>query len=165
MAEDREEDRGFTVHDRRRFSAETGEARPNAEEGRGDGEGGQRQGQGDESSRGSASAGEGSPREPQGPETPRGRSGKGAPVPEITLSTFIMSLSTQVLMLMGEIQDPTGRKVERDMNGAKQVIDILGMLKEKTKGNLDKTEEALLDNVLYDLRIRYVQLLRSDAQQ
>jgi len=76
-----------------------------------------------------------------------------------------VSLSTQVLMLMGEIPEPTGRKLERDMSGAKQVIDILGMLKEKTKGNLDKTEEALLDNVLYDLRIRYVQLLKSGAQQ
>jgi len=164
MADDREEDRGFTVHDRRRFSAETGEAHPDAEEGRHDGEGGQRRGQGEESRRESASAGD-SPKESLDPETPRGRSGKAAPVPEITLSTFIMSLSTQVLMLMGEIPDPTGRELERDMSGAKQVIDILGMLKERTKGNLDKTEEALLDNVLYDLRIRYVQLLKSAAQQ
>jgi len=164
MAEDREEDRGFTVQDRRRFSPETGEARPDEEERRRDGEGGQRQGEGEESPRGSACAGD-SPRESPDPETPRGRSGKAAPVPEITLSTFIVSLSTQVLMLMGEIPEPTGRKLERDMSGAKQVIDILGMLKEKTKGNLDKTEEALLDNVLYDLRIRYVQLLKSGAQQ
>ena len=164
MAEDREEDRGFTVHDRRRFSPESGEARPDAEERLRDAEGGQRQGQGEESRRESVSAGD-SPKESLDPETTRGRAGKAAPVPEITLSTFIMSLSTQVLMLMGEIPEPTGLKLECDMSGAKQVIDILGMLKEKTKGNLDKTEEALLDNVLYDLRIRYVQLLKSGAQQ
>jgi hypothetical protein len=164
MAEDGEEERGFTVHDRRRFSPESGEVRPESEErGRG-GEEGQRQGQGEDSRHQSASTGE-SPKESPDPETPRGRSGKAAPVPEITLSTFIMSLSTQVLMLMGEIPDPSGRSLERDMSGAKQVIDILGMLKEKTKGNLEKTEEALLDHVLYDLRMRYVQLLKSGAQQ
>jgi hypothetical protein len=64
-------------------------------------------------------------------------------------------------MLMGEISDPSGAKVDRDMAGAKQVIDILGMLKEKTKGNLDRNEETLLENVLYDLRMRYVELLKS----
>ena len=47
------------------------------------------------------------------------------------------------------------------MNAAKQVIDILGMLKEKTTGNLDDDETAFLDSMLYDLRMRYVELLKA----
>jgi hypothetical protein len=74
---------------------------------------------------------------------------------------FIMSLSTQVLLHMGEIPSASGERPERDMTSAKQVIDILGLLREKTKGNLDENEEALLDNILYDLRMRYVELSKA----
>jgi hypothetical protein len=74
-----------------------------------------------------------------------------------------MSLSTQVLMLLGEIPNPIDNTVRRDMVAAKQVIDILGMLKEKTRGNLESNEEALFENVLYDLRMRYVELTKSNA--
>jgi hypothetical protein len=87
------------------------------------------------------------------------------PLPEITLSTFIMSMSTQVLMLLGEIPNPADNTTRRDMAAAKQVIDILGMLKEKTRGNLESNEEALFDNVLYDLRMRYVELAKSGANR
>jgi hypothetical protein len=47
-----------------------------------------------------------------------------------------------------------------DLGAAKQLIDILGILKDKTKGNLDATEAGLLDNMLYDLRLRYVERVR-----
>ena len=90
----------------------------------------------------------------------QGAAGERPYPPEITLSTFILSLSTQVLLHLGEIPGPAGEKPERDMLAAKQVIDILGLLREKTKGNLDEDEAALLDNVLYDLRMRYVELSR-----
>jgi hypothetical protein len=164
MAEDREEDRGFTVSDRRRFSPETGEVRGDAgEEGskvdREQGQAGERH-PGRESAS-SAQAKEEATEEKDREDSTRG----GGPPPEITLAMFVMSLSTQVLMLMGEIPDPGGRKLDRDMAGAKQVIDILGMLKEKTKGNLDKNEDSLLENVLYDLRMRYVELLKSGPEK
>jgi hypothetical protein len=78
------------------------------------------------------------------------------PLPEVTFSNFVFSLSTQALIQLGEIQDPESRKTMRNLSLAKQTIDLIGILKEKTKGNLTKEEEALVDNALYDLRMRYV---------
>jgi hypothetical protein len=68
-----------------------------------------------------------------------------------------MGLSTQTLMHLGEIPDPIDKKMEADFEGAKQMIDILGILEKKTQGNLESDEKALMENVLYDLRLRYVQ--------
>lgn len=77
-------------------------------------------------------------------------------LPEITFSSFIISLSSSALFHFGEIPDPITNKKQRNLPLAKQTIDILGILKEKTIGNLTKEESQLLDNLLYDLRIRYV---------
>jgi hypothetical protein len=76
---------------------------------------------------------------------------------EMNFSTFVISLSTQVLAHLGEIPSPIDNVTSTDLLAARQMIDILGMLREKTKGNLDKSEQALLDNILYDLRMRYVE--------
>ena len=77
-------------------------------------------------------------------------------LPEVNFASFVFSLGTSSLMHMGEIPDPnTGREC-KNMPLAKQTIDILGMLKEKTKGNLDSEEENLLSNMLYELRMKYV---------
>jgi hypothetical protein len=143
MSEDHEEDRGFTVKDRRRFS-DTGEAKAEGEVPRA------------EEPRASDPASE------PGGQAPRrdAEAGEDPALPEITLSTFVMSLSTQVLLHMGEIPGAAGEQAQRDMTAAKQVIDILGLLRDKTRGNLDANEEALFDNVLYDLRMRYVELSR-----
>ncbi|MGB9698880.1 MAG: DUF1844 domain-containing protein [Thermodesulfobacteriota bacterium] len=78
------------------------------------------------------------------------------PLPEIDFSSFIFSLSTSALLHLGEVPDPTTQKREKNLPLAKQTIDILGMLKEKTKGNLTPDEEKLLENILTDLRWRYV---------
>ena len=78
------------------------------------------------------------------------------PFPEINFATFIISLNASALVHLGVIDDPsTGKKV-KNLPIGKQTIDILGMLEEKTKGNLSKEEENLLKNILYDLRIIYV---------
>lgn len=84
--------------------------------------------------------------------------GKNAsqPLPEIDFSSFIFSLSTSALLHLGEVPDPTTKKREKNLPLAKQTIDILGMLKEKTKGNLTPDEEKLIENILTDLRWRYV---------
>jgi len=78
------------------------------------------------------------------------------PLPEINFATFIISLNASALVHLGVIDDPaTGKKV-KNLSMGKQTIDILGMIEEKTKGNLSKEEENLLKNILYDLRIIYV---------
>ena len=83
-------------------------------------------------------------------------SGAQAPLPAINFATFIFSLNSSALVQLGMMEDPmTGEKSE-NLPLAKQTIDILSMLEEKTKGNLDAEEAAMLKNILYDLRIHYV---------
>lgn len=83
------------------------------------------------------------------------------PLPEINLATFILSLSGSAMFHIGEIPNPETGKTEKNLPLAKQSIDIIEMLKEKTKGNLDSDEEKLLDNILYDLRLKYVDASKS----
>ncbi len=77
-------------------------------------------------------------------------------LPEISFINLIFSLSTSVLIQLGEIQDPITQQLAKNLPLAKQTIDLIGMLKERTKGNLTTDEEKMLENILYDLRIRYV---------
>ena len=81
------------------------------------------------------------------------------PMPELTFSAFVYSLSTSVLVHLGEIPEPVTEKMEKNLPLAKQTIDILGILQEKTKGNLTPDEENLLNGFLYDLRMRYVKAM------
>jgi len=78
---------------------------------------------------------------------------------EINFTTFVMGLTTQALMHLGEIADP-GQPNAADLPAAKQMIDLLGILRDKTTGNLDAAEEQLLASMLYDLRMRYVEVSR-----
>jgi len=79
------------------------------------------------------------------------------PFPEINFSTFIFSLNTSALLHLGEIPDPATGKQQEDLAVAKQTIDLIAMLQEKTRGNLAPDEENLVKHILYDLRLRYVQ--------
>jgi hypothetical protein len=83
-------------------------------------------------------------------------SGEHASLPEIDFGTFVMSLATSVLVHLGEVQHPDSSAAESNLPLAKQTIDILGMLREKTRGNLTHEESQLVDNLLYDLRMKYV---------
>ena len=78
------------------------------------------------------------------------------PLPVIDFSQFIFSLSTSAFIQLGEIQDPFTQKAEKNLPLAKQTIDLIAMLKEKTKGNLTPEEGKIIENLLYDLRMRYV---------
>jgi len=90
-------------------------------------------------------------------ETPReDTSAQEALLPEIDFTHFILSLSSSALIQLGEIQDPFTKKSAKNLSLAKQTIDLIGMLKEKTKGNLIPEEEKVIDYILYDLRMRYV---------
>jgi hypothetical protein len=82
--------------------------------------------------------------------------GQESPLPEISFTNLIFSLSTSALIQLGEIQDPVTQQSAKNIPLAKQTIDLLGMLKEKTKGNLTSDEEKFFENILYDLRMRYV---------
>ncbi len=77
-------------------------------------------------------------------------------LPEIDFKNFVLSLSTSALIQLGEIQDPFTQEAAKNLPLAKQTIDLIGMLKEKTKGNLSPDESKLIEYVLYDLRMRYV---------
>ena len=84
---------------------------------------------------------------------------EGAALPRIDFSTFILSLSTSALYHLGLVEDPeTGRKGEPDLALASQTIDTLAILEEKTRGNLDAEEQRLLESLLYELRMRYVEV-------
>ena len=75
----------------------------------------------------------------------------------ISFSMFVTSLGIQSLIRMGEIEDPGSGKKEIDLNGAREPIDLLLMLKEKTKGNLASEEEKLLNALIPDLQFKFVQ--------
>lgn len=76
--------------------------------------------------------------------------------PEINFVNFILSLSTTAMYHFGDFPDPVSQKAQKNLAAAKQTIDILGMLRSKTEGNLDDNEKALMDGLLFELRMRYV---------
>lgn len=80
------------------------------------------------------------------------------PHPPLTFSSFVFSLSTSALMLMGEQLDPRQGKIPVNLPQAKEIIDILSVLEAKTKGNLEKDEQAMLTDMLYALRMKFVDL-------
>jgi hypothetical protein len=78
------------------------------------------------------------------------------PLPEVNFSTFIVSLSTEVLFHLGEIAHPGTGERQKNLPLAKHAIDTLAMIQEKTKGNLAEEEQKLLENMLYDLRMCFI---------
>ena len=80
-------------------------------------------------------------------------------------ATFILSLSHSALMHLGEAPHPEGNSVEVNLPLAKQTIDLLGLLEERTKGNLTGAEERLMTQVLFDLRLRYVEQTKAHAKK
>lgn len=95
--------------------------------------------------------------EPKAEGTPeQDTTAQEGPLPEINFTNFILSLSTSALIQLGEVQDPFTQELAKNLPLAQQTIDMIGMLKEKTKGNLSSEEEKIIEYVLYDLRMRYV---------
>jgi hypothetical protein len=75
----------------------------------------------------------------------------------VSFSGFIISLTTTAAVHFGDYPDPvTGETKPPNLEGASQMIEILAMLEQKTRGNLTAQERSLLERVLYDLRMRYV---------
>jgi hypothetical protein len=78
------------------------------------------------------------------------------PLPEMNFASFIISLSSSAFVHLGDMPDPATGEVKKNLPLAKQTIDLLGLLREKTRNNLLEEEEKLFDHLLYDLRMRYV---------
>ncbi len=76
--------------------------------------------------------------------------------PPVNFTNFVISLSTSALFQFGDFPEYEGGKAAKNLPAAKQTIDILDMLNEKTKGNLDQNEATLIKDVLYELKMRYV---------
>ncbi len=95
-------------------------------------------------------------RKDEGKEKTKEEKKGSAPLPEINFSSFLLSLSSSTLLHLGEIADPQSGEKKKDLALAKQSIDIINLLKDKTKGNLTQEEEKLLEHLLYDLRMRFV---------
>jgi hypothetical protein len=78
-------------------------------------------------------------------------------LPEINFSSFILSLGSSALYHFGEIPDPVSGEKQRNLDMARQTIDILVVLRDKTTGNLGEDESRLLESLLHDLQMRFVQ--------
>lgn len=79
---------------------------------------------------------------------------------EVDFSTHVLSLASSALIALGKMPEPGGEQLPVDLETARALIDVLGMLEVKTKGNLDEAEQKLLASLIYDLRVAYV-----DAQK
>lgn len=160
MAENREKDdseqeqeQGFTVSDRRHWARE------------GAGEHSKAEGEADPPPIAEA---ETPPRPEEMPgEAATPPSEAEVPPEEMPTANFyylVVFLATQAMLCLGEHPDPTtDEKVEKNLPGAKHAIDLLDVIQDKTQGNLNDEEQQLLDGVLYDLRMRYVQIASPTA--
>ena len=84
---------------------------------------------------------------------------------DLTFSGFVISLATTAAVHFGDIPDPaTGQPIEPDLESAARVIELLAMLQDKTKGNLLDQEAKLIDDLLYELRLRFVQAQQGDKR-
>ena len=130
--EEKKKDSGFVVKDKRLFD-ESGKERPQEEA--------------------QSSAAE---EKPKVHESPRTEPKQESDYPQVTFTNFVLSLSTSALFHFGDFPDPEGGKTEKNLPAAKQTIDILDMLNDKTKGNLNENENNLIQGALYELKMRYV---------
>ncbi len=89
-------------------------------------------------------------------QPPSGRGAGGEEELSIDFPSFLLSMATSAMVHMGEVADPaTGRPAE-NLQAARQTIDILTILREKTQGNLSADEQRLLDGLLYELRLKFL---------
>jgi hypothetical protein len=132
MSDSGEKPSGFTVTDRRAFDA-SGERKEDA------------------------GAKPAEPAPAKGPEPGRNEPPRSLPLADFP--TLVLSLGSSVIMYLGEAG--SGEKVERNLPMAKHAIDLLTVLEEKTKGNLTAEEEHILGSLLFDLRLRYVEALKT----
>ncbi len=80
------------------------------------------------------------------------------PEPQLTFTGFVLSLASTAAIHFGDLPDPvSGKRAELNLDGAAQMIEILALLDQKTRGNLTAEERQVLEQVLYELRMRFVE--------
>ena len=139
-----EEEKGFTIKDRRSFDEE-GSLKDEKEDSKASKEDSKASKEDSEAIQGDAPEGEAEK-----------EATKRAPLPEVNFNSLIFSLSSSALLHLGEIADPQSGQKQKDTELAKHTIDTIALLKEKTEGNLTEEENKFLESVLTDLRWRYV---------
>src|SRR3989338_3971369 len=82
---------------------------------------------------------------------------EAAQIPEVNFNNFVTSISLQALISLGEIESPFTSKKEKNLKQARFLIDTLDMLKEKTAGNLNQEEAKLVETLIYELKMKYVE--------
>jgi hypothetical protein len=92
---------------------------------------------------------------------------EGEEEPQLDFSNYIASLGFQALVFMGEIPNPMTNEIQKNLPQSKFLIDTLLLLREKTKGNLTEQEERLLNGSVYELQMKFVEVLQKEqgAQQ
>ncbi len=130
---------GFTVTDRR-SRTEEGESRPS-----------------------SAAPEEPAAKPSQPSQAPSSSQVQARELPPADFSTFVLSLGSSALIHLGQVEDPGEGGRHRDLPMAKHTIDLLSLLREKTKNNLSQEEDELLESLLYDLRLRYVEVVKAGS--
>jgi hypothetical protein len=84
--------------------------------------------------------------------------------PQVSFVAFIFSLASNAAVHFGDLPDPvTNERRAPDLNAAAQLIDIIAMLEEKTRGNLSAEERQMLDQVLFELRMRFVEAKKGQS--
>jgi len=131
-----EEEKGFVIKDRRSFDKDGGLKEEKAPE-------------------------TNAPPEDEKRQEPKQDEGQRPPLPEVNFNSLIFSLSSSAFFNLGEIADPQTGEKHKDLPLAKYSIDIIVMLRDKTNGNLNDEEQKFLDNILADLRLRYVKAIKN----
>ena len=99
--------------------------------------------------------------EPKASEQPSAGEPQQQQAPQIDFPTFVISMSTSAMVHMGLIEDPHTKSKTKNLDVARQEIDIISMLNEKTRGNLSPEEEKMMRDILYELRMRFVDASKS----
>ncbi len=92
------------------------------------------------------------------PQSPQEEPAKAGEEPQLDFFNYIASLGFQTMIFLGEMPNPITQKTEKNLKQAKFLIDTLAILRDKTKGNLSKEEDDLLNGSIYELQLRYVDL-------
>lgn len=83
----------------------------------------------------------------------------------VDFATHVLSLASSAMVALGTVPAPSGETMAPDLDTARYLIDVLGMLEDKTRGNLDESEQKLLQSLLYDLRVAFVDSSHAMAQR
>jgi hypothetical protein len=145
MAEDRNDDSGFKVVDRRSFATD-GTRRPDVTEDE------------ERSAKAPSSTTEASRQPPMQPKEDLGEDERG-------FETLVSYLSTTAMFQLGALPGPSGERIPADMPNARRTIDLLEVLQQKTRGNLTPAESGLLEEVLYELRMTFLEMEKRQARK